>query len=303
MMSSMILFWKGSKPMCPKSVDMPIGVFDSGFGGLTVAREIFRNLPNEKIIYYGDTARVPYGNKSAETVIRYSRQIASFLISQGVKAIVIACNTASALALDAVQETTEIPVIGVVRPGAQAAALTTKTRRIGIMGTSATISSGLYDRYIRELLPDAKVFGKACPLLVHLVEEGMIDDPVTREMIHRYLDEMIHTHNIDTLILGCTHYPLLRSVIAREIGGIPADYPEAGVLAREDAAGIRLVNPAYTTAIALSRLLAEKGLAADHPAAFEEHRFFVSDGPSHFRSFACEVLQMDIRQVELKVLE
>ena len=205
---------------------LPVGVFDSGVGGLTVAREIFRNLPNEKIIYYGDTARVPYGNKSRDTIIRYASQITRFLLQKQVKAIVIACNTASALALDAVQAMTDIPVIGVVKPGADAAVRTTRTGRIGIIGTTGTITSGLYDRYIREQLPDAKVFGKACPLFVHLVEEGMIDDSVTIEMIHRYLDDMIQKDNIDTLVLGCTHYPLLRSVIAREIGGSYAGSPE-----------------------------------------------------------------------------
>ena len=280
--------------------NLPIGVFDSGFGGLTVAREIFRNLPDERIIYYGDTARVPYGNKSAETIIRYSKQIINFLISKGVKAIVIACNTASALALDAVQEITDIPIIGVVKPGAEAAVQESVSKRIGIIGTSATIGSGLYDRYIQELLPDAKVFGKACPLFVHLVEEGMIDDPVTVEMIHRYLDDMIRQNNIDTLILGCTHYPLLRSTIAREIGGTYADSQDPGA---DTASAIKLVNPAYTTAKALARLLEEQNLAADIPAAPSEHQFYVSDGPENFRSFASKVLNMQIEKVNLQVLQ
>ena len=288
--------------------DLPIGVFDSGVGGLTVAREIFRNLPNEKIIYYGDTARVPYGNKSPETVIRYSRQITRFLISEGVKAIVIACNTASALALEAVQQVTDIPIIGVVKPGADAAVRSTRSGRIGIIGTSGTISSGIYDRYIRDRLPGAKVFGKACPLFVHLVEEGMIDDSVTVEMIHRYLDEMIENAHIDTLILGCTHYPLLRSVIAREIGGTYADYAETGT---ETAAGsfsgdlrnIVLVNPAYTTAMELSSLLKEQDLASSGPVSISDHRFYVSDGPESFRRFASGVLDINISDVCLKILE
>ena len=266
---------------------MPIGVFDSGFGGLTVAREIFRNLPEEKIIYYGDTARVPYGNKSPDTIIRYSRQIASFLLSQGVKALVIACNTATALALDAVQEICDVPVIGVVKPGAEAAIQATRSGRIGIIGTAATIQSGVYGRCIREQMPSAKVYGKACPLFVHLVEEGMIDDPITVEMIHRYLDDMIRTDNIDTLILACTHYPLLRTVIAREIGN----------------AGVELVNPAYTTALALAQQLKERDLAADTPSVPSDHQFFCSDGPANFRSFASNILHMDINEVQLKILE
>lgn len=285
---------------------LPIGVFDSGVGGLTVAREIFRNLPNEKIIYYGDTARVPYGNKSAETVIRYSRQITRFLLSKNVKAIVIACNTASALALDAVKEITDIPVIGVVEPGARAAVNATTSGRIGIIGTSATITSGLYDRYIREMMPSAKVFGKACPLFVHLVEEGMLDDSVTVEMIHRYLDEMIQTDNIDTLILGCTHYPLLRSVIAREIGGVFSGYAQedgAGNSSADNKGRITLVNPAYTTAMELSRVLKNYDLASETPVSFSDHHFFVSDGPDSFRVFASEILELTIDDVSLMLTD
>jgi glutamate racemase len=306
--------------------NLPIGVFDSGVGGLTVAREIFRNLPNEKIIYFGDTARVPYGNKSPETIIRYSKQISEFLISRHVKAIVIACNTASAMALDAVQATTDIPVIGVVKPGADAAVHATVSGRIGVIGTVGTIASGLYDRYIKEIMPSAQVFGKACPLFCPLVEEGMLDDNVTVEMIHRYLDDMIEENDIDTLVLGCTHYPLIRTVIAREIGGTyadAADYSSKSVhreavngkpvqavsLQQCDAVhqnsaakSIKLVNPAYTTAIALKALLAEHGIASDTPAQPSDHQFFVSDVPDSFRAFASNVLNLDIDTVTQKVL-
>ena len=280
--------------------DQPVGVFDSGVGGLTVAREIFRNLPNERILYYGDTARVPYGNKSPETIQRYSRQIAGFLISKGVKAIVIACNTASALALESVQEMTDIPVIGVVKPGAAAAVRETRTGRIGIIGTSATIGSGIYDKYIKELRPDAEIFGRACPLFVHLVEEGIINDPVTAVMIHRYLDDMINKSRIDTLILGCTHYPLLRGIIAREIGGTFAgqDHPSQA----SPAQGITLVNPAYTAAMELKALLEEKGLSSD-PGQHTDHEFYASDSPESFRRFASHILEMDIPDVRLNVLE
>ena len=266
--------------------NLPIGVFDSGVGGLTVVREIIRNLSNEKIVYFGDTARVPYGNKSPETVVRYSRQIADFLVSQKVKAIVIACNTASAFALYDVKQALDIPVIGVIEPGAETAVHATRNGRIGITGTTGTISSGLYEKYIKELMPEAVVTSKACPLFVNLVEEGMIDDPVTVMMIHRYLDEMIETSGIDTLVLGCTHYPLIRTVIGREIGD-----------------GIRLVNPAYETALSLKSLLEEEGLSANEgPATFDDHRFFVSDGIESFRKFAKDNLGFDIKNVELKTL-
>ena len=265
--------------------ELPIGIFDSGVGGLTVAKEIITNLPSEKLIYFGDTARVPYGNKSPETIIRYSRQIASFLVSQKVKAIVIACNTASAMALPAVQEAVDVPVIGVVRPGTDAAIKATKNHRIGVIGTEGTVKSGLYATYIKEKDPAAEVFGMPCPLFVSLVEEGMIDDPVTIMMIHRYLDDMVRSNDIDTLILGCTHYPLLQEVIRREIGG-----------------GIRLVNPAYETACSLKRLLAENDLASSAQPDPSAHRFYVSDAAEKFRHFAEDILSLNIYSAELKVL-
>ena len=160
---------------------MPIGVFDSGVGGLTVAREIMRQIPNEKMVYFGDTARTPYGSKSKETVIRYSRQIVRFLQTMQVKAIVVACNTASAYALDELEKEIEIPVIGVIKPGAKVAADETKNGKIGVIGTEGTIGSGIYTEYIRKIRPDAEVIGKACPLFVPLVEEGLWQDPVTDE--------------------------------------------------------------------------------------------------------------------------
>lgn len=282
-----------------KDNSLPIGVFDSGVGGLTVAREILRNLPNEKIIYFGDTAREPYGNKSQETIIRYSRQIASFLVSKDVKAITIACNTASALALDAVRAELDIPVIGVVVPGAIAAARETSNGHIGVIGTKATVSSGLYDQYIHKFKPDAKVSSAACPLFVPLVDEQMIDDPVTRQMIHRYLDNMISENDIDTLILGCTHYPLLLKVIAQEIHARRAGEPAA------DGEKITLVNPAFETALELKNMLAQTGLLSDRtsPVEPDEHQYYVSDDTEKFRIFAEEVLQVEARNVELKVLE
>ena len=211
--------------------EAPIGVFDSGVGGLTVAREIMRNLPSEKIVYFGDTARVPYGSKSKETVIRYSRQIIRFLQEQQVKAIVIACNTASAFALDAVRDEFDLPIIGVIEPGAKVAAAQTRNKKVGVIGTVGTIGTGIHAEYLKSLDPEITVYGKACPLFVPLVEEGWLHDPVTDEVVARYLKEL-QEKDIDTLILGCTHYPLLRSTIRKIMGD-----------------QVCLVNPAYETAL------------------------------------------------------
>lgn len=211
--------------------DAPVGVFDSGVGGLTVAREIMRNLPSEKIVYFGDTARVPYGSKSKETVIRYSRQIIRFLQEQQVKAIVVACNTASAFALDTVRDEFDIPIIGVIESGAKVAAAGHWNKRVGIIGTVGTVGSGIHAQYLKKLDPEITVFGKACPLFVPLVEEGWLHDPVTVEVASRYLKEL-QDKDVDTLILGCTHYPLIRSTIRQVMG--------------EE---VCLVNPAYETAL------------------------------------------------------
>ena len=260
----------------------PIGVFDSGVGGLTVAREIMRNLPNEHIVYFGDTARVPYGSKSKETIIRFSRQIIRFLLTQNVKAIVIACNTASALALDEVEKEFDIPIIGVVKPGAQVAAETTVNKKIGVIATEGTINSRMYDKLITEQDPEITVFGKACPLFVPLVEEGWLKDPVTEEVARRYLDELL-AQDIDSLILGCTHYPLLRSLLRGVVGD-----------------KVNLVNPAYETAKALERLLKEKNL--ENPGTKEPtnepYRFFVSDAANKFKNFANSILPYDIETTQ-----
>ncbi|MBP5178832.1 MAG: glutamate racemase [Lachnospiraceae bacterium] len=242
------------------SSSAPIGVFDSGIGGTTVVKELMASLPNEKIIYFGDTARVPYGNKSAGTVIMYSRQIVRFLLEKKVKAIVIACNTASALALDALKSELEIPIIGVVKPGAKAAAEVTKCNKIGVIGTRATINSGIYKEFLHKTNPDIQVFGKACPLFVPLVEEGWISDDITRQVIHRYLDELVEKE-IDALVLGCTHYPIL----AGEIGKITGE-------------GITLVNPAFECAKEFRYLLEENDLLCEEER-IPEHEFYVSDGP------------------------
>lgn len=260
----------------------PIGVFDSGVGGLTVAREIMRNLPNEHIVYFGDTARVPYGSKSKDTIIRYSRQIIRFLKTQNVKAIVIACNTATALALDTVEKEFDIPIIGVIKSGARVAVDTTVNKRVGVIGTESTINSHMYHKLIQELDPDVTVYGKACPLFCPLVEEGWLKDPVTEEVAKRYLDELLQ-QDIDSLILGCTHYPLLRSLLR----GIVGDQ-------------VNLVNPAYETAKELERLLIDRNLINPGTKApvKEPYRFFVSDAADKFKNFANSILPYDIEQTQ-----
>lgn len=195
----------------------PIGVFDSGVGGLTVAREIMRNLPSERIVYFGDTARVPYGSKSKEIVLKFSRQIVRFLQLQDVKAIVVACNTASALALEEIKKEIDIPIIGVVEPGAKVAASVTKNKKIGLIGTKGTVHSKLYPEIIHRYDKEIQVFGQPCPLFVPLVEEGWLKDDVTVEVARRYVTPLLE-QGIDTLILGCTHYPLLRSLIQKLVG-------------------------------------------------------------------------------------
>ena len=220
----------------------PIGIFDSGVGGLTVAREIMRNIPNERIVYFGDTARVPYGSKSKNTILKYSRQIIRFLRTQDVKAIVVACNTASAYALEEIRQELDIPIIGVVKPGAKVACQATRNKRIGVIGTEATVNSQVYTTFIQKQNKDIQVVGKARPLFVPLVEEGLLKDPVTVEIAGRYLGELLEK-DIDTLIMGCTHYPLIRSTIRQIVGE-----------------KVTLVNPAYETAKELEALLDRKSV-------------------------------------------
>ena len=256
----------------------PIGVFDSGVGGLTVAREIMRQIPNERIIYFGDTARVPYGSKSKETVTKFSRQIVRFLQGQHVKAIVVACNTASAYALEEIEKEIDIPMIGVVKPGAKVAAESTGNGKIGVIGTEGTIGSRIYDTYIKEINPDITVIGKACPLFVPLVEEGLWQDPVTDEIAARYLSVLIDS-GIDTLILGCTHYPMIRSTVGKIMGET-----------------VTLVNPAYETARELKILLQEQELENNENPGLgqDRYRFFVSDAAEKFKRFANSIIKYGI---------
>ncbi|MBO5469175.1 MAG: glutamate racemase [Lachnospiraceae bacterium] len=262
----------------------PIGVFDSGVGGLTVAREIMRQLPGEDLVYFGDTARVPYGSKSKNTVLKYSRQIVRFLRTKDVKAIVVACNTASALALDDIAAEIDIPIIGVVKPGAKMAVETTKTGNVGVIGTESTIKSGIYNDYIRELNPDITVVSKACPLFVPLVEEGLLEDRVTDDIVARYLQEM-KEYRVDSLVLGCTHYPLIRNAIKRFMGD-----------------EVRLVNPAFETAKSLKELLAEQGIL-NTSRRKPEYEYYVSDGVDKFITFADSVLPCHVTDTQVVDIE
>jgi len=265
----------------------PIGVFDSGVGGLTVAREIMRQIPNERLVYFGDTARVPYGNKSKETVTKYSRQIVRFLQTQKVKAIVVACNTASAYALEEIEKELDIPVIGVVKPGARVAAEATRNQKVGVIATAGTIQSHIYTDYIQGIQSDIQVIGKACPLFVPLVEEGLLEDPVTDEIATRYLNELKDI-DIDTLILGCTHYPLIRSTVGRIMGE-----------------GVTLVNPAYETARELKSLLEKEGLLnpSTQRLGTNQYQFFVSDGADKFKTFANSILKYGILSAQIIHIE
>ena len=248
----------------------PIGVFDSGVGGLTVLKELIRCLPRERFVYFGDMARTPYGSKSKETVTRYSRQIVRFLLSEDVKAIVVACNTASAMALDTLEKEFDVPLTGVVKPGAKAAADVTKTGHIGLIGTESTITSGIYENYLKDYRPDTRITGKACPLFVSLVEEGLIEDPVTTEIARRYISGFRDT-DVDTLIMGCTHFPMIEDTIQRIAGE-----------------HIKLVNPASETARSTREMLEEKDIMKETDISLDEeaYRFFVSDSPERFKKIA-----------------
>ncbi|HJU89430.1 MAG TPA: glutamate racemase [Gemmatimonadaceae bacterium] len=261
----------------------PIGVFDSGIGGLTVVRELIRQLPDESIIYFGDTARVPYGPKSPDTVRRYSKEITTFLRDEGVKAVVVACNTATAHALPMLRQELPVPVIGVVEPGARAAVRSSKSGRIGVIGTAGTIASGAYERAIRALAPNACVAARPCPLFVPLVEEGWLDTEATRLIAHEYL-EPLEVERIDTLVLGCTHYPLLKPLLAEELGS-----------------GVKLIDSAEETAAETARTLATETLRAPKGTR-PTRRFVASDAPEQFLRVGQRFLGAAIDRVEKHTL-
>ena len=259
----------------------PIGVFDSGIGGLTVVKALRELLPNERISYLGDTARVPYGGKSASTVQRYSLEMAEMLADENAKVIVVACNTASSVALTQLQQHFSRPVIGVIRPGAEAAISATRNRHIGVIGTRATIKSGAYEKALRELDPHVRVTSRACPLLVPLIEEGWLQDELTDKAIARYIEPLMR-ENVDTLVLGCTHYPLLAPAIGRAFGS-----------------AITLVDSARNCARAVQQLLQREALLAPrHSSGGLE--VALTDAPDNFLAVAREALQLDIGEVQLR---
>ena len=258
--------------------DAPIGVFDSGVGGLTVFREINRALPHESLIYLGDSARVPYGTKSPQTVIRYSLEAANHLMQRGIKMLVVACNTATAAALPALKEKLPIPVIGVVEPGARAAIERTRGR-VGVIATEGTVKSHAYRKAIHALDPNVEVIECAAPLFVALAEEGWANTHVAREVAEVYLEPLID-EEVDTLVLGCTHYPILRGTIEKVVGGTMA-----------------IVDSAETTAECVRKIV-DPNTNGHQP----EHHFLVTDAEERFRRIAAEFLSREIASLELVTL-
>jgi len=252
------------------AVSAAIGIFDSGIGGLTVMREIMATLPHEHLIYLGDTGRYPYGTKSADTVRRYSIENAAFLADKGIKMLVVACNTSAAVALDVLSEQLEVPVIGVIEPGARAAVKRTRNRKVGVIGTEGTIASGAYTRALKRLDPQLELYTRACPLFVPLAEEGWVDNAVARGAAALYLTSLKRS-GIDTLVLGCTHYPLLADVIAEVMGD-----------------KVRLVDSARTTAEAIRETLVRYGLLRRSGPGSAS--FFVTDTTDRFTKVAARFM-------------
>ncbi len=257
----------------------PIGVFDSGLGGLTVANAIKEKLPNENIVYLGDTARVPYGNKSTFLVTGYATQITNFLLGENAKLIVVACNTASALALPALQSKYQVPILGVIIPGSQAAVHATRNKHVGVIGTIATINSNAYNKVLNEIEPSIQITAQACPLFVPLVEEGWLNGPVPSEITASYL-KSINVANVDTLILGCTHYPLLKPMIRDHVNDNTV-----------------LIDSAETVAKETATILLEKKMSADSSNK-GLLKCFVTDSPIQFESIAKRFLGYSLDNVQ-----
>jgi glutamate racemase len=260
-------------------LNRPIGVFDSGLGGLTVFKALARRMPEESLIYFGDTAHVPYGNKSKEAVTRYSTTVARFLEARGAKALVVACNTSSALALRSIAEAVKIPVIGVIEGGVRAAS----GKRIGVIGTEATVKSGAYQQALKKALPRSVVAAQACPLFVPLVEEGWWDHKVTAEVAREYLKPLL-AKKVDTIILGCTHYPLLKNTLKKVAG------PR-----------VTLVDSAEETALATDRRLTELGLRRKSGAG--RRAYFSSDAPERFQRLSARFLGTPVKTVRLHAFD
>lgn len=262
------------------NTNRPIGIFDSGIGGLTAVRQLIKFLPNEDIIYLGDTARVPYGNKSESTVKRFSIENALYLLKHNVKLIIVACNTSSSLAINELKKKFKIPIVGVIDPGVKNALAQTNNKRIGIIGTNATIDSGAYQRRILQADPSIKVFAVSCPLFVPLVEEGWLDKNITIDIIRKYLISL-KKKNIDTLILGCTHYPLLKSSISKVMGP-----------------GVYLVDSATQVALSVKYLMRERGISANRKKNGKTE-FYLTDTPYMFEKTASKFLGQRLTHVKV----
>ena len=247
--------------------DKAIGIFDSGVGGLTVVREIIDSLPHENLIYLGDTARVPYGSRSKDKIISFSLELTDFLVKKNIKMIIVACNTISAIAIEAIRSKCDIPVIEVINPTVKLALSTSINKKIGVIGTEATIDSNIYRKSIHDLFPTATVFSKACPMLVPLIEEGLLNHPSTGELVKEYLNTFKDT-NIDTLILGCTHYPLIKNQIQDQA-----------------TSHINILDSALPTALEVKKILEEKGLLNSNNS-LGEHEYFVTDNPIRAKKIA-----------------
>jgi len=277
--------------MSRPSASAPIGVFDSGLGGLTVARAIAASLPGETLIYLGDTARVPYGTRSAETVIRYARTCGRALAADGIKLLVVACNTVSAVALDMLRVELDLPVLGVIEPGARAAVQASRTGRIGVLATAGTVNSGAYPRAVANVSSKGEVTQLAAPLLVPLVEEGWVDGEVPRLVVERYLAPLIERADIDALVLGCTHYPLVRDVIEAE-------------LTRLSPKPVQIVDSGVAAAFELAQLLTDRELRAPHVEGQRgELRLKVTDRPGRFAEVASRFLGRDVESLAVQQID
>ncbi len=262
----------------------PIGVFDSGIGGLTVVAEIMRQLPNEEIVYFGDTARLPYGPKSNETVTQFAMQDTQFLLSHDVKMVVVACNTASSVAADQLKQSFELPIIGVIAPGALAAVSASLTGHVGVIGTEGTITSHAYERAIHRIDPEIEVIEQSCPLFVPLAEEGWTDREVTLVIAHEYLTPL-RDAGVDVVVLGCTHYPILKQTVGKVFGP-----------------SVTLIDSAEETARDVAQVLTELNIANTTGQA-PRHRFFVSDVPHRFQEQAERFLGGSLPGVELVTID
>jgi glutamate racemase len=262
-----------------KNPDAPIGIFDSGVGGLTVFRALAQRLPNESLIYLGDTARIPYGTRSCETIARYALEDASFIQSKNVKAIVIACNTASSVAANLLRKECSVPVLGVIRPGSLRAVARTRNGRIGVIGTEATVASGAYEKALLALRDGLEVISRPCPLFVPLAEEGWSEHPVTEQVAIEYLSVFLD-RQVDTLVLGCTHYPLLRNVIQQVMGN-----------------DVGLIDSGEAVADVVAEMLEARGLMRGSQEPRRE-QFFVTDSATRFRRVAELFLGRPIESIE-----